>query len=51
MEQAFIGTPIADAHDPVELGHVARSFDSCLVCTVHVHDSKTDKELARFQVP
>jgi hydrogenase large subunit len=26
MEKAFIGTPIADSHDPVELGHVARSF-------------------------
>ncbi len=50
MEQAFIGTPIADAHDPVELGHVARSFDSCLVCTVHAYDGKTGRELNRFVV-
>ena len=50
MEQAFIGTPIADAHDPVELGHVARSFDSCLVCTVHAYDAKSGKELAQFTV-
>jgi Ni,Fe-hydrogenase I large subunit len=50
MEQAFIGSPIADSEDPVELGHVARSFDSCLVCTVHAYDGKSGKELSRFQV-
>jgi hydrogenase large subunit len=50
MEQAFVGSPIADTRDPVELGHVARSFDSCLVCTVHAYDEKTGKELAQFQI-
>jgi len=35
MEQSFIGAPVEDIHDPIELGHVARSFDSCIVCTVH----------------
>jgi uptake hydrogenase large subunit len=50
IEQALIGAPIADPRDPVEVGHVARSFDSCLVCTVHAHDGKTGKELARFRV-
>jgi hydrogenase large subunit len=50
MEQSFVGTPIADTKDPVELGHVARSFDSCLVCTVHAYDEKTGKELARFRM-
>lgn len=49
IEQALIGTPIADPSDPVEVGHVARSFDSCLVCCVHAHDAKTGKELARFR--
>lgn len=49
IEQALIGTPIADMRDPVEVGHVARSFDSCLVCTVHAHDAKTGEELARFR--
>jgi len=49
IEEALIGAPIADPHDPVEVGHVARSFDSCLVCTVHAHDRKTGKELARFR--
>jgi len=49
MEEAVIGTPIANIHDPVEVGHVARSYDSYLVCTVHAHDAKTGAELARFR--
>ncbi|MCK5944040.1 MAG: nickel-dependent hydrogenase large subunit, partial [Planctomycetes bacterium] len=50
MEQSFVGTPIANESDPVELGHVARSFDSCLVCTVHAYDAKSGRELAKFRV-
>jgi hydrogenase large subunit len=50
MEESFIGAPVEDVHDPIELGHVARSFDSCIVCTVHAYDGKTGKEMARFQV-
>jgi hydrogenase large subunit len=49
MEEALIGAPIADPHDPVEVGHVCRSYDSCLVCTVHAHDRRTGAELARFR--
>ena len=50
MEEAFIGAPVEDLHDPIELGHVARSFDSCIVCTVHAYDGKTGEEMARFKV-
>lgn len=50
MEQAFIGAQITDPTDPVEMGHVARSFDSCLVCTVHTYDEKTGRELSRFRI-
>jgi len=50
MEQAMIGARIQNPEDPVELGHVARSYDSCLVCTVHAYDAKTHKELAKFRV-
>ena len=50
IEQAMVGTPIVDMEDPVELGHVARSFDSCLVCTVHAYDGKSGRELSRFVV-
>jgi uptake hydrogenase large subunit len=49
IEEALIGTPIANPGDPVEVGHVCRSYDSCLVCTVHAHDAKTGEELARFR--
>jgi len=34
-EEALIGTTVKDVENPVELGHVVRSFDPCLVCTVH----------------
>jgi Ni,Fe-hydrogenase I large subunit len=50
MERAFIGAEIVDPTDPVEMGHVARSFDSCLVCTVHAYDEKTGKELSKFRI-
>jgi Ni,Fe-hydrogenase I large subunit len=49
MEEALIGIPIADPRDPVEVGHVCRSYDSCLVCTVHAYDARTGDELARFR--
>jgi Ni,Fe-hydrogenase I large subunit len=49
IEEALIGTPISDPTDPVEVGHVCRSYDSCLVCTVHAHDARTGDELARFR--
>lgn len=38
LEEALVGTPIQDPENPVELGHVVRSFDPCLVCTVHTFD-------------
>ncbi|MDX1998019.1 MAG: nickel-dependent hydrogenase large subunit [Thermoanaerobaculia bacterium] len=50
MEQAFLGARITDPSDPVEVGHVARSFDSCLVCTVHVYDGKSGRELSHFRI-
>jgi hydrogenase large subunit len=34
-EEALVGTTIKDIHNPVEAGHVVRSFDPCLVCAVH----------------
>ena len=35
VEEALSGTHIKDTSNPVELGHIVRSFDPCLVCTVH----------------
>lgn len=50
IEAALEGTEIEDPHDPVEVGMVARSFDSCLVCTVHAHDAKSGEQLAKFKL-
>ncbi|HEX4382072.1 MAG TPA: nickel-dependent hydrogenase large subunit [Myxococcales bacterium] len=49
IEEALMNIPIKNPSDPVEVGHVCRSYDSCLVCTVHAYDAKTGKELARFR--
>ncbi|MEO5331461.1 MAG: nickel-dependent hydrogenase large subunit [Magnetococcus sp. YQC-5] len=35
-EQAILDTPMSDPDDPVLAGMVVRSFDPCLVCSVHV---------------
>jgi len=39
-EKALIGTPIEDFEQPIEAGRVARSFDPCLACAVHLVDAK-----------
>lgn len=38
-EQSLIGVPLVDPDDPLEIGHVIRSHDPCLVCTVHFLDA------------
>jgi hydrogenase large subunit len=37
-EASLIGTRVADPEDPIEIGHLVRSHDPCLVCTVHFAD-------------
>jgi len=34
-EEAIVGTEIKDLDNPIEVDHIIRSFDPCLVCTVH----------------
>lgn len=34
-EQSLIGLRVDDIDDPVQIGHIVRSHDPCLVCTVH----------------
>ncbi len=50
IEKAIVGSPIKNPEDPIEVAHVARSFDSCLVCTVHVYDRKKGKTLAKYKI-
>lgn len=40
IEEALIGTPIEDFDQPIEIGRVARSFDPCLACAIHMIDMK-----------
>lgn len=35
-EQSLVGMKVEDPDNPVEIGHVIRSHDPCLVCTVHM---------------
>lgn len=36
VEQALVGAPVREGEDaPVSVQHVVRSFDPCMVCTVH----------------
>jgi hydrogenase large subunit len=35
IEQALVGTPVADPANPIEAARVVRSFDPCLACAVH----------------
>ncbi len=39
-EEALVGTEIKDPENPVEIEHIIRSFDPCLVCCVHVIDGR-----------
>lgn len=48
VEQALIGTPIADNENPIEAARVVRSFDPCLSCAIHVVEG--DKEIGKFRV-
>jgi len=36
LEQALVGTPVADLRRPVEVLRVVHSFDPCLACSVHM---------------
>jgi hydrogenase large subunit len=38
-EQSLIGLRVRDLDDPIEIGHIIRSHDPCLVCTVHMVDT------------
>ncbi len=36
IEQALIGTPVADIDKPIEVLRVVHSFDPCIACAVHM---------------
>ncbi len=51
LEEALVGVTVRDPENPVELGHVARSFDLCLVCTVHLLDGGAGCRLRIMPAP
>jgi len=48
-EAALVGTPVADAEQPIEILRTVHSFDPCMACGVHVVDPR-GAELARVKV-
>ncbi len=48
LEEALIGTPVLDESHPIELGHVVRSFDPCLVCAVHTYHNGAPRSRMRI---
>lgn len=45
IEQALIGTPVADTNQPIEVLRVIHSFDPCLSCAVHLARPDQKKDL------
>lgn len=48
IEQALIGTAVADPDNPIEPLRVVRSFDPCLACAIHILEPK--KDVKKFRV-
>ncbi len=44
VEEALVGTPIADPEKPLEVLRTVHSFDPCIACGVHVIDRNTGDE-------
>ncbi|NIR44747.1 MAG: nickel-dependent hydrogenase large subunit [Gemmatimonadetes bacterium] len=48
-EEALVGTPVADAEQPIEILRTVHSFDPCMACGVHVVD-RAGRELVKVRV-
>ena len=49
VEEALVGTPIADPKRPVEILRTVHSYDPCIACGVHVIDPETN-QVHKFRV-
>jgi [NiFe] hydrogenase large subunit len=43
VEEALIGTPVADPSQPLEILRTVHSFDPCIACGVHVIDAHSNQ--------
>lgn len=48
MSMALIGTEVSDLENPIEVAHVVRSHDACMVCNVHVLDGGKELMVLRL---
>jgi [NiFe] hydrogenase large subunit/hydrogenase large subunit len=48
-EESLLGTPVADAAQPLEILRTVHSFDPCMACGVHVVDADR-RELAHVRI-
>ncbi len=48
MEQAMLGAVVEDAENPFVIARIARSFDPCIACAVHI--LKAGKSVKQFRV-
>jgi|Deesub1362A_J573_1020465.scaffolds.fasta_scaffold05210_2 [NiFe] hydrogenase large subunit len=49
VEEALVGTPVADPKRPLEILRTVHSFDPCIACGVHVIDPHTN-QVYKFKV-
>ena len=49
-EEALVGTPVADAEQPLEILRTIHSFDPCIACGVHVVDAQEAARSSRVRV-
>jgi len=48
LTMALVGTEVEDLSNPIEVAHVVRSHDACMVCNVHVLDGGKEKLAMRL---
>ncbi len=48
MSMALIGTLVEDPENPIEIAHIVRSHDACMVCNVHLFDNNKEKMVLRL---
>jgi Ni,Fe-hydrogenase I large subunit len=50
LEEALVGTPVADPERPLEILRVVHSFDPCAACAVHAYDPAGGRELVEVGI-
>ncbi len=50
FEESLVGIEVRDLENPVELGQVIRSYDACLVCTVHAIEASKGSRILSLRV-